>query len=201
MARKSNNRRGPRATNAQRQHAASLGKRRETTYAFPDHTVVTLQSVAAPMIYDLQSDAGKPVPDKMKEIKMAGGMVTKMPDTDDEDYKEAIKEWEIKKAVRYARTMILEAVKEWPPDEDIQYWVSVGFNDPVDIKYYWIARKLINQELEHDFYQTIMGLSVPTDEGLDDAEATFPGDGQPGGETVDSTDGVEAAAEEEGTAG
>lgn len=153
------------------------------------------------MIYDLQSDAGKPVPDKMKEIKMAGGMVTKMPDTDDEDYKEAIKEWEIKKAVRYARTMILEAVKEWPPDEDIQYWVSVGFNDPVDIKYYWIARKLINQELEHDFYQTIMGLSVPTDEGLDDAEATFPGDGQPGGETVDSTDGVEAAAEEEGTAG
>ncbi len=200
MPRVAKNGHGPKATDDQLKKAARLNVRRETTYAFPDHTVVTVQAVAAPLVYDLQSDAGKPVPQKMKEIKMAGGAITRMPDTDDPEYQDAIKEWELSKAVRYARTMILQSVKEWPPDEDIRYWVSVGFNDPVDIKYNWIAAKLSNQDLEQDFYQTVMGLSVPTEEGLETVEETFPGDGQSVGETVEVAKSVAATAVEEGAA-
>jgi len=192
------NGRGPKVTDDMVRHAASLARRREAKYLFPDGAVITLQAVAAPLIYSLQSDAGKPVA-PLRQVQIAGG-TTKIQDKDDPDYKQAVAEWELGKAVQFARTMILEGVKDWPDDGAILYWNSVGFSDPVEVKYRWIASKLFNETLENDFYEAIMGLSTPTEDGIADAEERFPGDGPDAG-AVEAGGTVESTPTEEGTGG
>lgn len=195
----SNGRRGRPSRDADVKRLALSG-RRETTYQFPDGSEVTIWAVAAPLVYDIQSDAGKPAPETFREIKMAGGGVMKMPDTKDPAYQNALREWEIGKAVNFARTIILEGVKDWPPDDEIAYWMQVGVSNPVEIKFRWIARKLINQRLEQDFYQTVMGLSMPTEDGVEDAEAAFPGAVPEGGQLEAGADlAAQTEAETAGT--
>jgi hypothetical protein len=195
MARKKTNNR-PKLTDNDVKKIAKFKKRAEMRYVFPDGTVVTIQRVATPLIYRLQSDAGKPTPEKFKEVRGVGDTVMRVPDESDPDYQAAVAEWEISKVVNFAETMILEGIKEQPPDEVIQRYWARGIRNLDEIKYRWIAEKLWNPDAETDFYNTMMGLSIETEDGVAEATATFPGD-VPGSGGQDSTgDGVDAAAEE-----
>lgn len=192
-----NGTRGRKVTDAMLKHAASLGRRPTGVYAFPDGEVIGIQGVSSTLIFDLQSDAGKPAP-PLKERIFAGGTKVKMPDETDPAYQQAVAMWQVGKAAQFARVLIAEGVIDWPPEDEVQKWVGRGITNPEEIKHKWIASKLWNDELSSDFFAAVTGLTMPTDEGIDDAEESFPGDGAAVRQPVEAGDSAEAAAAETG---
>lgn len=192
-----NGTRGRKVTDAMLRRAASLGRRPTGVYAFPDGTVIGIQGVSSTLIFDLQSDAGKPTP-PLKERVFAGNTRVMMPDENDPDYKQAVAMWQVGKAAQFARILIAEGVIDWPPEDEVRKWVGRGITNPEEIKHKWIASKLWNDELSNDFFAAISGLTMPTDEGIDEAEDSFPGDSAGVGEPVEAGAGDEIAAAEAG---
>ena len=91
MARKKTSNRS-KLTDADVKKMAKLKQRAEARYVFADGTVVTIQQVPAPLIYRLQSDAGKPTPESFVEVKGTGGAVMRVPDENDPAYQDVVSE-------------------------------------------------------------------------------------------------------------
>lgn len=189
-------RRGRRVTDAMLQHAIAIGRRATGVYVFPDNTIINIQAVSSTLVFDLQSDAGKPTP-PLKEVTFAGGTKTKLPDEADPDYKKAVATWEMSKAAQFTRVLISEGVMDWPPEDEVLKWVGRGITNPEEIKYSWIAAKLWNDELSQDFIGAVMGLSNATEDGLEAAEDSFPSDDADGGQPqLETGSGVEGDSAE-----
>lgn len=169
-----------------------------TVYTFSDGTTVHLRGIPPLMLIAAQSDVGKPQPPK-RIVNMAGGGKREVERKDNEpvlseeeiealkdpkkreeerayrEYRLALAQWENDAQLRMARIVFLQGVEEGPGAEDVALWRAIGFRDDFEIKYAWLASKLRTFDEVSDFFDTVIGLTMPTDEGIEQAEALFQG--------------------------
>lgn len=165
-------------------------------YRFADGTVVTIRGIAQMLLYAAQSEVGKPQP-PAREVRMAGGGVQLIPRRDDEPvltpeqiakiadpakrreeeeyarYRAELNQWDIERNTRMARLLFIAGVEDSPPPEIADLWKQMGFTGEMEIKYAWLASKLPNAEAMAHFFETVTSLTVPTEDGLERAEAMF----------------------------
>lgn len=159
------------------------------TYTFPDGRAVKLNTLGEALLVGLQSDHGKPEA-PTREVPFAGGVVRHIKRGDDEPFPskedvEAIKDekkraeeeayrayrlelqrWNNEKGLLFARTIFLLGVQDNPTAEEEAIWKSIGWKDPFDIKYNWLAYLCRDVQTWADFIEAIMSYSMPTEEGL-----------------------------------
>lgn len=168
----------------------------EATYTFSDGTTVRLNGIPPLMFIGAQSTVGRPEPPK-RTVKMAGGGVQEVARRDDEpvlsedeiarlkdpqqqaderayrEYRLALQQWETNAEYRIARLLFLVGVKDGPPAEDVALMQAIGFTDPYDIKYNWLASKLRTPEDVERFYEDVLSLTMPTEAGQAEAREMF----------------------------
>jgi hypothetical protein len=168
------------------------------TFTFADGTTVRLRGIPPLMFVSMQSTTDRPQPPK-RIVRLAGGGVQEVPRQDDEpllseeeiaaladpqrqaeerayrQYRLALAQWEVNAQYRIARTLFLMGVEDGPPAEDVALLRAIGFSDPYDLKYAWLASKLTDEAEIERFYEAVIGLSIPTEKGLAEARALFQG--------------------------
>ena len=189
---------------------AALGRqtgRPAPTYTFADGTTVRLRGIPPLMFIGVQSTAGRPQPPK-RTVHLAGGGVQEVPRGDDEpllseaeiaalddpqrqaeerayrQYRLALRQWETDAEYRIARLVLLMGVVDGPPAEDVALLRAIGFDDPYDLKYAWLASKLTDEGEIERFYEAVLGLTLPTQAGQAEARELFPGAVARGGRGV-----------------
>src|SRR5690606_11453632 len=186
-------------------------------YRFADGTVVTVRGIAQMLLYGAQSEVGKPAP-PLREVKMAGGGVQRIPRRDDEPvltaeqiekiadpdkrraeedyarYRAELSQWDIERNTRMARLLFLVGVEDSPPPEIADLWKQMGFSGEMEIKYAWLASKLPSAEAMAHFFETVTSLTMPTEEGLERAEEMFQSAVQAGPGAVAGSQRSEQAA-------
>lgn len=171
---------------------------RDPSFTFSDGTVVTLSTLGEAVLIGLMSEVGKPEPPE-RVVEMAGGGVKRVPRGSDEPlpaeaeieaiddptkrkeaqayraWRLALAEWEQQRSLRFARTLFLLGVRDWPPIEAMELWRAIGWTDKHDIKYNWLAY-LCREEGEWTrFIETVISLSMPDEEGIDEMQEIFRG--------------------------
>lgn len=165
-------------------------------YKFADGTVVTIKGIAPMLLYAVRSEMGRPQP-PMRGVRMAGGGVQPIPRRDDEPvltpeqiekiddpvrrkeeedyarYRAELNRWEIERETRFASLMFIAGVEDDPPQEIVELWKQMGFSSEMEIKYAWLASKLPNPGAVGHFFNAVTSLTMPTEAGLERAEAMF----------------------------
>lgn len=168
------------------------------TFTFADGTTVRLRGIPPLMFIGVQSTAGRPQPAK-RTVRLAGGGVQEVPRGDDEpllsedeiaalddpqrqaeerayrQYRLALRQWQTDAEYRIARLLFLMGVADGPPAEDVALLRAIGFADPYDLKYAWLASKLVDQAEIERFYEAVLGLTIPTEAGQAEARELFQG--------------------------
>ncbi len=166
------------------------------TYTFADGTTVCLRGIPPLMFIGVQSTAGRPQPPS-RTVHLAGGGQQEVPRGDDEpvlgeeeiaalhtpqrqaeerayrDYRLALKQWETDAEYRIARLLFLVGVEDGPPSADVALLRAIGFSDPYDLKYNWLASKLTSEGEIERFYEAVLGLTIPTEAGQAEARELF----------------------------
>lgn len=102
------------------------------------------------------------------------------PDFNDPKYQEDLLQWEERKSSQLMRYIIVQGVLDAPPDDmwDEGY-AQLGMEaTDADIKYFWIINKLNDTDVMTDFYKSMIGVTMPTVEGMKTAGEAFPSDGE-----------------------
>lgn len=170
--------------------------RQAPTFTFADGTTVRLRGIPPLMFIGVQSTAGRPQPPK-RTVRLAGGGVQDVPRGDDEPllseeeiaalddpqrqaeerayraYRLALRQWQTDAEYRIARLLFLMGVEDGPPAEEVALLRAIGFSDPYDLKYAWLASKLRDQGEIERFYEAVLGLTIPTEAGQAEARALF----------------------------
>jgi hypothetical protein len=170
--------------------------RQAPTFTFADGTTVRLRGIPPLMFIGVQSTAGRPQP-PTRTVRLAGGGVQDVPRQDDEpllsegeiaalddpqrqaeerayrQYRLALRQWETDAEYRIARLLFLMGVEDGPPAEDVALLRAIGFSDPYDLKYAWLASKLTDEGEIERFYEAVLGLTIPTEAGQAEARALF----------------------------
>lgn len=166
------------------------------TYTFADGTTVRLSGIPPLMFIGVQSTVGRPEPPK-RTVHLAGGGRQEVPRGDDEpllseaeiaalddpqrqaeerayrQYRLALRQWELDGEYRIARLVLLMGVADGPPAEEVALLRAIGFSDPYDLKYAWLASKLRDQGEIERFYEAVLGLTIPTEAGQAEARTMF----------------------------
>jgi hypothetical protein len=74
------------------------------------------------------------------------------------------------------RYVLTEGVEENPPKDFIKRYKELYFPDATtdELKYLWVASFVPDQDDVSLLMRAIMGQTIPTSEGLEEAAATFP---------------------------
>jgi hypothetical protein len=187
-----------------------------SNYTFSNGRVVTLVKLGEAILTGLLSDAGKPEA-PTREIIMAGNARKNLVRGDKEkvlspeeiedikdpvkraeeqayrDYRTALREWETRKGLLFARTIFLLGVDDGPTADESAIWLAIGYSDPYDLKYMWLAHLCAEVEEWNRFIEAVLSFSMPTEEGIEEMKELFRGsvEGQPpqavgaGGELVE----------------
>lgn len=167
-------------------------------YRFADGTVVTIRGISETLLYAAQSESGKPAAPQ-REIRMAGGGVQLVPRRDDEPvlteeeiekiddpkkreeeaayarYRKELNRWGIERGARVARLLFIAGVEDNPPPEEADLWKQLGFTAEMEIKFAWLASKLQTAEAMQHFFDTVVSLTMPSEEGIERAGEMFQG--------------------------
>lgn len=133
-----------------------------------------LEEIPPLLLLDIHSnEAGKPVPpEKVHPAGIAG--VTYF-DEDDPDYKAALSAWETNHTAELLRLCIIMGVKTMPDLNDpiVAKLRLITPNASWDLlKQRWVQSHLTEDEFA-PFIEQVMSQTVITEEGLQEAEATF----------------------------
>lgn len=196
------------------------------TFTFADGTTVRLRGIPPLMFIGVQSSAGRPQP-PTRTVRLAGGGVQEVPRGDDEpllsedeiaalddpqrqaeerayrQYRLALRQWQTDAEYRIARLLFLMGVADGPPAEDVALLRAIGFADPYDLKYAWLASKLSDQAEIERFYEAVLGLTIPTEAGQAEARELFQSALARGGDRLAGVGALPGApdGEAEGAAG
>lgn len=151
----------------------------DRTFTFEDGTAVELLPLP-PLVVEfvMNNQAGKPKP-PMIEVERRGHRRHE-PNPDDPDYLARLAGWNQAKQHALMKCFIDRGVKGAPSEDE--YDTYAGYlpdgADEADIKYMWIADKLTTVAEVERFIDAVVSQTVPTEEGIAEAEAVFPSDGQ-----------------------
>lgn len=175
---------------------APTNERPQATFTFPNGRSVKLQPLGEVILTGLLSDVGKPQA-PTREITMAGGAKQNLTRKDDEpflseeevdaiknpqrreeerayrQYRLALQEWNMRKGLIFARTLFLLGVEDGPTADESEIWLAVGFTDPYDIKYMWLALQCRDMDVWNNFIEAMLSYSMPTEEGMAEMKELF----------------------------
>lgn len=150
------------------------------SYTFSDGTEVEIRDVPSLALeHILNSEAGKPtVP--MVEVAIARGHKRKEPNPNDPAYQGALAVWNAQKQKRTMMFLITKGVKDDPPEEFIEEYVQYlpDGASREELKYLWLADKLEDEREIARLTETLLSQTTVTEEGLEEAAAKFPRDGE-----------------------
>lgn len=142
-----------------------------------------LQRVSPVILERIHGDrSGKPKVPRV-EVKMAGGHTRVEDNPNDPDYAQALKEWNQDHNSRIVKYVFVHGIANETPVEFVQEHAEF-FPDATasDMKYLWIG-SLVDEESTdiQKLIEAITGQNAITEEGLEQATASFPGDGERNG--------------------
>jgi hypothetical protein len=145
-------------------------------------TVLPLRPIPAMVIRQLgNAQDEKPVP-PVVEVTIGGGKTAKKikeVNENDPDYLAALQNWDVIRNERIVTYIITRGVCLEPSKADIERlrMFAPGLSD-VQLKFTWILELLEDDKEIAALTSKIMGQTAITEQGLRDAEATFPGDNE-----------------------
>ncbi len=151
------------------------------TYTTKQGATLPLRPIPSMIIKQLDGDqSGMPKP-PMVEIPY-GKKIVKEPNEHDPEYKAALEQWQNDKSERIMAYVITRGVCADPGAADIERLreFSPGLTD-ARLKFAWVLEQLEDENEMAELMIVIMGQTAPTEKGIRDAEATFPGDDQQNG--------------------
>jgi hypothetical protein len=132
----------------------------------------------------------------MVEMEGLGGVLMRTPDMTDPGYQAQLAEWEDLKQFRLARLLYLLGVQDNPtPQEAATIQTLLNEYDPTEVKFHWVASLFRSEDDLTGLMEAVFSLSIPTEEGMQDAEALFPGAVPNGQGTVEAAGRVALATE------
>ncbi len=150
------------------------------TVTFEDGPTLKLLKLSSLVVERIQSDEkGKPqIP--VLEVTYADGQKGQETNANDPEYLLADARWRMGKSYLLMRYVLTEGIAGKPPKEFIKRYRELYFPEASDdeLKYMWVASLLPDQDDIAVLMRAIMGQTIPTGEGLEEAAATFPGDGE-----------------------
>lgn len=121
---------------------------------------------------------GRPEP-PIQEVKYADGSVAKEPNPNDPEYLAALASWDYERGLRITNYILVEGVSDVPPQEFIdEYSEYFPESTAKEMKYLWVSSLVVDQEELTELIAYIVGQTVPTKGGLEEAANTFQGDGK-----------------------
>ncbi len=183
---------------------ASDNRTEPGTYTFSGGRTVHLNRLGEVVLTGLLSDVGKPNA-PTREITMAGGAQKMIDRRDDEPFLSAeqveaiddpqrraeeeayrtyrldLQQWNMRKGLLFARTVFLLGVKDGPTAQESEIWLAIGYTDPYDLKYMWLAQICAELDEWNNFIEAVLSFSMPTEDGLAEMKEIFRGsvEGQP----------------------
>jgi hypothetical protein len=138
-----------------------------------------LRPINAMALYQLQNDKwGLPQP-PVVEVGIGGkGKRHKEANPDDPEYKEKLRLWEQERGNRFIKYVIIKGIEDEPGRAEIDRLKEfLPGGSASDLKYLWVTETLEGEDEIGDIVGAIVGQTIPTEEGVAEAEATFPSDG------------------------
>lgn len=150
------------------------------TVTFEDGPTVKLRKLSSLVVERIQSDEkGKPqIP--VQEVRYANDQTAQEANPNDPDYLLELSKWQINKSYLLMRYVLTEGIVENPPKDFIKRYKELYFPDASndELKYMWVASFVPDQDDISLLMKAIMGQTIPTGEGLEEAAATFQGNGE-----------------------
>jgi len=138
----------------------------------PDGVVLELKQLNTLVLMHVFSpNRGKPKPPKIK-VRLAGGHERYEDHAEDEAYLERVAEWQTGHSLQGLMFLFNYGILNMPPPEfhdQIADLYDEGLSTK-DVKFLWVAGLAEKPQTQEALIEAIMGLSVPTEEGLDEAE-------------------------------
>lgn len=149
-------------------------------YTTKSGVVFQLRPVSPVLVRRIQKDTfGKPQPPVVETIVGPQKRKVKETNPDDPDYKVALAEWNERHEEQTLVYLWSRGVVDDPdPESAARLKVFLPGSSDAEIKYAWLLELLVDDQEIADLAVAIMGQSMPTENGIAAAEATFPGDGE-----------------------
>lgn len=177
------------------------------TIKTPSGLILHLLPVDSERIYYIQSEAGRPEPPVVQH-EGVGGVIIEIPDENDEQYLEELGGWRTMKQLKLVNYACVMGVMEDPPEsfgdnirDELEYYTGKTPHR-FDIKWEWL--KSLYRDHDDGMWagilelsNVIIGLVMPTEKGIENAEDSFPGRIQAKPLAVAGIEELEASAEEE----
>lgn len=140
-----------------------------------DEIQLSDKPVSALIIERLQSEGKPKIP--MVEVTLLGKHKQMEPFPEHAGYQARLKEWEADSNLAVLRYLFVVGVKGKPPAEFVEEQSSFfpAATDQ-DMKYLWVASLLGDDDLAA-FTEAVMGRTIPTTKGIEEAADSFRSDG------------------------
>jgi hypothetical protein len=150
------------------------------TYKTRTGVTFTLRPINPMTIYQLQNDKwGMPQP-PILEVEIGGkGHKRKEANPDDPDYKEALRVWTEARGNRFIKYVWERGIEDEPNTvEKARLKEFLPGGTAADHKYLWVMEQLADENEVGEITAAIVGQTAPTEEGVAEAEAAFPSNGE-----------------------
>lgn len=129
------------------------------------------QPVSALIVERLQAEGKPKIP--MIEVTLLGKHKQLEPFPQHEGYQTLLKEWEAEGQLKLMRYLFIVGTKGAPPQTFVDEQASFFPNaTEQDMKYLWVASRLPDEDMG-DFVEAVMGRTLPTAKGMEQAADSF----------------------------
>jgi hypothetical protein len=143
------------------------------TYQIPGGRRLHIAALPPMLVWSVQA-AGKPQPPVVEMEGLGGKILTT--DANDPAYQDRLADWEEARDYRVARLLYLMGVTDDPPAQEAAVIRAIlSEYDPLEVKFHWVASLFKTDADLSGLMEAVLSLSVPTEDGIQDAEAIFPG--------------------------
>lgn len=115
------------------------------------------------------------------EVDYGKGRKGTEPHPGDPDYVAAMENWQTQAALSFMTYIFAKGVLEDPPDDEVAFYRTLLPPETTagEIKYMWVSSLLTKGDDEAGaLTDAIIGMNMPTERGVEEAAASFPGDGE-----------------------
>lgn len=141
--------------------------------------VLHLKPVSPLILERLQSSQmGMPQP-PVVEVELAGGRKRKEANPNDPAYLEALSRWRTDQGVKLFEYCFFFGIVERPPKEFVDgHRLFFPEATEFEMQYLWIGSLVADEKALTELLSAVIGQTSVTKEGLEEAKARFPGDGE-----------------------